>query len=250
MRTSARILAGAALGAIAAVAVACNFIVDAQFGGKGGGSGADGGLPPAACTLGGGAPKNPSCGRCLLTTCSTYWEAMCKDGTNATGKATVGDCPDAPSIADALRARVWLPDGGPYAAPNDPQTHYFNMRKCATEQCLGACRTCDGLVYARYPGDTKGAPLTADVGPCAKCLLSSCNTALVGKGTSSSHCCYQSRIDDTWGPCVRNPSNGSDQAPDCSGINTYAHTDAGTSSGCDETLAGCAVNNCSSECGL
>jgi hypothetical protein len=250
VRTFARVFAAMIAAAIAIVLVACNFIVDAQFAGKADASGADSGLPPASCTLGGGSPKNPICGRCMLTTCSQYWESMCKDGTNATGKATLGDCSDDPSVKDGLCERVWLPEAGAYASPNDPQTHYFNMRKCVTEQCRPACTTCDGLTYARYTGDTKGALLTPDVGPCAKCLLGNCTSVLIGKGTQFSHCCYQARIDATWGPCVRNPQNGNDQAPDCTAINTLAYKDAGANSGCDEQLSVCAVDNCSSECGL
>ena len=242
---SAVVFAGAA-----SAAVACNFIVDAQFSGKTQ-TAQDGSLPPSSCTLGSGSPQDPACGQCMLTACSQYWEAMCKDGTNATGRSTLGACSDDPSVASGNCERVWLPEAGPYATPNDPQTHYFNMRKCTTESCRASCTTCEGMMYDRYPGDTKGAPLANNAGACAKCLLSSCASALIGKGTQFSHCCYQSRIDDTWGPCVRDPqANPGDQAPDCSNIVKYAATDAGTSTGCNEILSVCAAQNCSSECNL
>ena len=50
---------------------------------------------------------------------------------------------------------------------------------------------------------------------------------------------------------MRDPqANPGDQAPDCSNIVKYAATDAGTSTGCNEILSVCAVQNCSSECNL
>lgn len=220
--------------------VACNFIVDAEFNDKIL-PGQEGGVNNSACPLG-NAPKDPACANCMLTACKTEYDNICKDGNNAQGKLTLGDCVDDPSVKSGNCERVWV-DAGTEQQFSDPQTHYFNMRVCATANCKSACTTCTGLTYDRYAGDNMPPPIETANTTCSKCLLANCQSALVGGGTKFSNCCYQDRIDETWGPCLR------PQSPDCSGIKMWAANDGG-SGGCDYTLAKCAVDNCKGACSL
>lgn len=237
MRIGAAILwTSVAVGAL----VACNFIVDAQFDGKKF-PGQDGSTVVGDCPLG-NSPKDPGCSNCMLSVCRNEFSAICKDGTNAQGKQYLNACVDDPSVKQGECERVFIDASAPQSF-DDPTTHWFNMRVCVTQKCKAQCTTCPGLTYDRYAGDNMPPPLTAAVSTCAACLVGKCSSILVGGGSQFSHCCYQDRVDDTWGPCVR-PSS-----PDCMGIKTWAAMDGGSSS-CNHDLAKCALDNCTSDCNL
>lgn len=225
--------------AAACAAFACNFIVDAEFNGKVL-PGQDGAPPASDCPLATSA-TDPGCRNCMLTTCKSQFAAICKDGNKGVGTGYLEDCASDPSVNDGKCASVFV-DGGQVSGYDDPAAHWYNMRLCVTQSCKSACTTCTGLTYQRSP-DNKAVPLTADTSTCAACLLQNCQGALIGGGTEFSHCCYQDRIDETWGPCVR-PSGS-----DCSMIKMWAATDGGAG-GCDYTLSRCAADMCQGSCKL
>lgn len=222
-----------------AALIACNFIVDAEFNGKIL-PGQDGALPVADCPLG-NAPQDPACATCMLSSCKSQYNLICKDG-NSAQRGSLDDCANHPSVTQGYCDKVFI-DAGTEQTFSDPATHYYNMRVCVTKNCKPTCLTCTSMTYDRYTGDTMPQPITSAGTACAKCLLDNCQGALVGPGSAFSHCCYQDRIDDTWGPCLR------PMAPDCSAIKMWAATDGG-SGGCSYTLSKCAVDNCKASCGL
>jgi hypothetical protein len=217
-----------------AAAVACNFIVDAQFSGKTF-PGQDGATP---CPLG-NMPQDLGCYNCVASVCKAEFAAMCKDGDKAVGKSYLNACVDDPDVAQGQCERIFI-DAGQGTAPNDPPGHWYDMQVCVTQKCKQQCTTCSGLTYPRSP-DNVDTPLTPSTSKCAACLLGKCTGALIDKGTQFGHCCYQARVDSTWGPCAR-PSGA-----DCSGIKDGV--DAGGTD-CEYKLSKCAVDNCKTDCNL
>jgi hypothetical protein len=234
-----RVLSAIVLMSVAGLAaVACNFIVDAEFSGKVL-PGQDGG-----CSL--GNPTDPQCAQCVRAdSCKDYLNAVCND-KNGQYLSTLSKCVNDPDVRKRNCDDVFIDAG--YANYDDQATHWHNLRVCVTQKCKNACTTCK-LTYERYTGDDNPPPLTVDTSPCAKCLLAACWDVLIDTGETPlySHdvCCNQTAIDYTWGPCAR-PRDAGGDPPNCSGILKWF--DAGSPSSCVYKLSKCAIDFCAEHC--